>query len=120
MKIKNLFLPMFALIMLMTVASPVGSPAKVPTNMVVFEGQIEGANLAGKFLEYYVNHTEQNISVPLVADADGNYFYHVAIPLSIYPTGSTVTFKIDDSVYGFAALEFGKHLLNLSMDEQSH
>jgi hypothetical protein len=117
---KNLFLPMLAFVLLMTVTSPGGSLAKSPTNMVVFEGQVNGSDLAGKFLEYYVNHIEQNFPVPLVMDTNGNYFYHVAIPLNIFPAGSTVTFKIDDQVYGFATLLYGKHLLNLSMDEQSH
>ena len=121
MKIKTkLFLPILAMMMIMMVPISGATTAKVPTNSVVFEGHINGTNLAGKVVEYYVNHSEQNTTSPIVLGADGKYSYHIVIPFNIFPAGSTVTFKIDDQVYGFAILEFGKHILNLAMDEQSH
>lgn len=118
-KIKSTFLPMLALVLMMTITST-GGAIKAPTNYSVYEGRVNGDDLAGKWMEYYVNHTEQMQPIPLQRNENGEFYYHVAIPIASFPAGSTVMFKIDDQVYGFVTLQIGRHIVDLSMDEQSH
>ena len=119
MKIKKLFLSILTVGMLFTATN---LPAfKSPIHSVtVFSGSIMLGNVKAQFMEYYINHQEQRQVIPITYDGEGKATYYVAIPMTGVEPGSTVAFKINEQVFGFARLDGTRQALDLAADEQSH
>ena len=120
MKLKKIFLPLLAFCMLSAVASTPPAAPKAVISSSIFRGAVIGKDLSGKWIEFYINHQEQRATIPIQTDAQGNYSYSVSIPMDGVPAGSTITFKVDEMVFGFAELDGSAQTLDLRADEQGH
>lgn len=114
-KILLIIKAVILLIIITAGVSPVPGASTVPPT--VFSGEVIGTNLSHSFIEYYINHNEQRQTISIVEEG-GKFTYSVTVPMDGVSTGSTITFKINEQIYGFGTLDGTVQKLDLQKDER--
>jgi hypothetical protein len=118
MKIVRFLHPILACVLLISMAGTTANISYKP-KAAFFSGKVIG-DFQSQYIEFYVNHVEQDGNFPITYDSQGQAVYQITINLGSFPENSNIVFKIDDQVVGFGKLIPERFILDLQLDQQMH